>query len=117
MTGSAKSATWTLVDSLAILFEKKRIVLPEPRIWPEAIDELEAFEFAVSDSGNVKTGAPSGQHDDCVVALTLAAWLVRGKPHDRELAYTPSRAVTADLRARSGWEPRGWSDPRTLRFL
>ncbi len=63
-----------LVDSLAILFEKKRIVLPEPRVWPEAIDELEAFEYAITDAGNVKTGAPAGIHDDIVMALALATW-------------------------------------------
>ena len=62
------------IDSLAILFEKKRIVLPEPRVWPEAIDELESFEYSVSDAGNVKTSAPPGIHDDIVVALALATW-------------------------------------------
>ncbi len=36
----------------------KRIVLPEPRVWPEAIDELESFEYSISDAGNVKTSAP-----------------------------------------------------------
>ncbi len=63
-----------LVDSLAILFEKRRIVLPEAVIWPEAIDELEAFEYAITDAGNVKTGAPAGIHDDIVMALALATW-------------------------------------------
>ena len=57
-----------------MLFEKKRIVLPEPRVWPEAIDELEAFEYSVSDAGNVKTSAPPG-HDDIVIALALATFM------------------------------------------
>jgi len=48
-------------------------VLPRPDLWPEGIDELEAFEYSVTDSGNVRTSAPSGIHDDCVIALALAA--------------------------------------------
>jgi hypothetical protein len=63
-----------LVDQLAILFEKRKILLPEPRLWPGGIDELESFEYSVTDSENVRTGAPSGMHDDCVVALALATW-------------------------------------------
>ena len=43
-------------------------------MWPELIDELEAFEYAVTDAGNVRTGAPSGFHDDTVIALALAMW-------------------------------------------
>ena len=57
-----------------------KIVLPKPELWPEGIDELESFEYSVTDSGNVRTSAPSGQHDDCVVALALAAWELRHEP-------------------------------------
>jgi hypothetical protein len=63
-----------LVDNVVILLERREITLPRPELWPEGIDELEAFEFSVSDAGNVKSGAPSGMHDDCVMALALAAW-------------------------------------------
>ncbi len=113
-TQRSKSA---LIDQLALALEKKQITLPKPDLWPEGVDELESFEYSITDSGNVRTGCPAGMHDDCVIALALAAWQLRAPPFRRELEYTPSRAVTADLRARSGWEPRGWSDPRTLRFL
>jgi hypothetical protein len=63
-----------LIDNLSLLLEKRAIVLPRPELWPEGIDELEGFEYSVTDSGSVKTGAPYGFHDDCVVALALAAW-------------------------------------------
>ena len=66
-----------LVNNLALLFEKGQVTLPTPSLWPEGIDELEAFEYSVTDSGNVRTGAPSGLHDDCVIALALAAWQAR----------------------------------------
>jgi hypothetical protein len=63
-----------LINSLAILLERKEIVLPKPELWPEGIEELEAFEFSVTEAGNVSTGAPGGQHDDCVIAAALAYW-------------------------------------------
>ena len=70
-TQKSKSA---LIDSLSMMLEKREITLPTPELWPEGIDELEAFEYSVTDSGNVRTGAPSGMHDDTVIALALAAW-------------------------------------------
>ncbi len=59
------------------------IRLPKPELWPDGIDELEAFEYSVTDLGNVRTSAPYGMHDDCVIALALAAWPLRpSKPRD-----------------------------------
>ena len=73
--------TWkaspALIDNLALLLEEKSIELPTPLAWPEGIEELEAFEYSVTDSGNVKMSAPGGQHDDCVAALGLAVWPLR----------------------------------------
>lgn len=66
-----------VIHNLALLLEKRDIVLPNPNAWPEGIDELEAFEYDVTDSGNVTMSAPHGMHDDCVMALTLAAWEAR----------------------------------------
>jgi hypothetical protein len=63
-----------LVNNLAIMLERGELELPRPEVWPELVDELEAFQYTITDSGNVKTGAPPGQHDDCAVALMLAAW-------------------------------------------
>jgi len=70
-TQKSKSA---LINSLAMLVEQKLVVLPKADLWPEGIEELEAFEYSVTDQGGVRTGAPSGEHDDCVIALALAAW-------------------------------------------
>ena len=66
-----------LVNHLSLLFERRQIKLPKPSLWPEGIDELESFEYSVTDSGHVRTSAPSGYHDDCVMALALAAWQVK----------------------------------------
>jgi hypothetical protein len=79
---SAKSKA-SIIDNLAQMLEERRLTLPKPEVCPELVDELEAFEFSVTDSGNVKTGAPYGVHDDCVVALALAAW--NFKRHSRRI--------------------------------
>ncbi len=62
-----------LVSNLQLMIERKQLVLPKPEVCPELIDELEAFEYSVSDAGTVRESAPSGMHDDCVMALGLAA--------------------------------------------
>jgi hypothetical protein len=66
-----------LINHLAMMLENKAIRLPSPGLWPEGIDELEAFEYSVTDRGTMRTGAPSGMHDDCVISLALAAWNLR----------------------------------------
>ncbi len=48
-----------LIDNLALQLEQRRIALPRADLWPEGIDELESFEFSVTDSGNVRRSAPS----------------------------------------------------------
>ena len=63
-----------LINNLALLLEKHELRRPRPDLWPEGIDELESFEYSITDAGNVRTGAPGGYHDDCVIALALAAW-------------------------------------------
>ena len=60
-----------------MMMERDLIVLPRPELWPEGIDELEAFQYSVTDAGNVRSSAPHGVHDDCVIALGLAAWQIR----------------------------------------
>jgi phage FluMu gp28-like protein len=62
-----------LIDNLCLVLEHQKLVLPRPEVWPEGIDELTAFEYSVTDAGSVRSSAPSGQHDDCVMALALAA--------------------------------------------
>jgi hypothetical protein len=73
-----------LIQNLALLFEQGKIALPEARLWPEGIDELEGFQYTVTDLGNVKSGAPPGYHDDCVISLALAAWpfAIESRPSD-----------------------------------
>jgi hypothetical protein len=76
-TAKSKSA---LIENLSLMLEQRRLVLPRADLAPTLIDELEAFEFSVTDQGNVRTGAPGGGHDDTVISLALAAWAVRSDP-------------------------------------
>jgi hypothetical protein len=66
-----------LIDHLAIKLEKRELVLPRPDLMPEMVDELEAFEYSLTEHGSFRTGAPHGYHDDCVIALALAAWSLK----------------------------------------
>jgi hypothetical protein len=79
---TARSKT-ALLDNLMLMIERREIVLPRPNLWPEGVDELESFEFSVSDAGNVRMSAPGGCHDDIVIALALAAWHQRRRTHMR----------------------------------
>lgn len=69
-----------LIDNLALSIEQKRVHLPLPQVFPECVEELEGFEYTVSDSGAVRTGAPYGMHDDIVISLGLALWAWRVRP-------------------------------------
>jgi hypothetical protein len=80
-TLTQKSKT-DLINHLALLLEQRAIVLPRPEIAPVMIEELEAFEYSTTDNGGMRSGAPSGMHDDCVISLALAAW--RFHPESRE---------------------------------
>lgn len=58
-----------LVRGLMIALENNEVTYPE---IPELINELEAFEYTQGVTGIMKYNAPSGYHDDCVIALGLA---------------------------------------------
>ncbi len=78
-----------LIDNLSLMFEQKKITVPTPEVWPEGIDEVEAFEYSVTDSGTVRTGAPGGGHDDIVISLALAAWHRRPRRERKISLFAP----------------------------
>jgi len=69
-----------LIQNLSVMLERGKIVLPKVEVYPELVDELEAFQYVLSEAGNISMEAPSGMHDDRVVALGLAAWQLRRDP-------------------------------------
>lgn len=60
-----------LITNLALMIEQGKIRFP--RI-PELIEELQMYGYEVTKSGHTRYSAPDGRHDDCVMALALAAW-------------------------------------------
>lgn len=117
-----------IINNLAMMLEQGEIVLPQPGLWPEGLEELEAFEYSVTEAGNVRTSAPSGQHDDCVIALALASWQAKNF-HPSEAGVdgiVSSRPAPIQVRS-GGWlgviaklgqerrraeEKAAWRDPR-----
>lgn len=74
LTHSSKAA---LVNNLVLMLESGDVELLSPDEAPEVVDEMEGFEYSVTNAGNVTCSAPSGGHDDCVISLGLAAWGAR----------------------------------------
>lgn len=60
----------TLIDNLALALEGGEVTLSGDA--PQLINELEVFEYDMTESGQVQYSAPSGFKDDCVDALALA---------------------------------------------
>ncbi len=66
-----------LIENLSIMIENQQLTIPN---IPELINELKLYGYKTTASGNVQYGAPEGYHDDCVVALALAAWQLKRSP-------------------------------------
>jgi phage terminase large subunit-like protein len=60
-----------LIEHLAVLIEKQEISYPNDKVL---INELMSYQYEITRAGNMRYNAPSGMHDDCVIAMALAAW-------------------------------------------
>jgi hypothetical protein len=63
-----------LIENLSMVIEKQEISYPD---IPELINELGLFGFTRTKGGTIQYGAPEGYHDDIVIALALAAWMLK----------------------------------------
>lgn len=94
ITGGARAMPWAeygcqgwnvpkkeLVAIVKLLIQQNRLGI-EPGIADAKVlaEELKAFEYSVTDSGNVKFGARSGAHDDVIMGVALALWLGENTP-------------------------------------
>jgi len=68
----SQSMKQKLMEVLRSAIQQKKLKIPEGVIT----DELESFEYTYvgGDQGRVRYSAPSGLHDDCVMALALAVY-------------------------------------------
>jgi len=85
LTNSTKKA---LIENLSIMLDNGAIWFPgdsETKEFSTTLDtdfpvlksELESFTYDLTPSGLISYNAPEGLHDDCVIALALAAWQLR----------------------------------------
>lgn len=72
-TNATKAAA---IQALSLAIENGELALLEDQVQ---ISELLAYEATKLPSGMLRYGAPPGQHDDCVIALSLA-WLGSMRP-------------------------------------
>jgi hypothetical protein len=74
---SGTTAKQQLIEKLKISIEQQKISFPD---IPVLRRELQSYEYKLSESGAIKYSAPVGQHDDCVISLALANWVVAQDP-------------------------------------
>lgn len=68
-THASKTA---LINNAVLLVEQRQVGIPAA--CDILIEELGSYEYKVSAAGNYQMNAPSGKHDDCVIAFALACW-------------------------------------------
>jgi hypothetical protein len=71
ITGPIKRA---MVEGLMLRFDSGSICIPSD---PVVVEEFRGFTSEMLPSGHERFAAPSGRHDDCVMAAALAAWGIR----------------------------------------
>lgn len=59
-----------LIQRLVVAIEQRQVSWP--RSWTILTDELRRYEYAMSATGALTYNAPSGYHDDAVIALALS---------------------------------------------
>lgn len=95
------------IDRLALLLEQSRLRLMD---LPTQTNELLAFEYELTPSRNVRMSAPEGMHDDCVIALSLAAWGL-----ERYAYVAPTEAeLKAKEEAEKAEANREWAADRSV---
>lgn len=66
-----------LIEHLAVGIEQRLLTFPQIDVL---INELQIYEYEITRAGNVRYNAPSGFHDDTVIALGLAYWKSKQTP-------------------------------------
>jgi len=65
-----------------------------PAAWEVLTAEMKRYEYETGPTGQISYNAPSGYHDDCVIALALAVWGAKefGRPAGSMLWFAPRDA-------------------------
>jgi phage FluMu gp28-like protein len=80
-----------LIQNLALCLEQDKIKILHDEVQ---IQELSNYTFETTAHGNIRYGAPDGQHDDCTIALALAVYnlperpLINAMPLEEQMGIT-----------------------------
>jgi hypothetical protein len=70
-----------LITTTTLILEQRRLRIAEDMSDTDAlVDELLTYRRTTSERGTDTYSAPSGHHDDRLLALTLAIWLTEHRP-------------------------------------
>ena len=84
-----------LIDNLAVRLAHGEVRFPH---MEQLVRELQFYEYELTESGHIRTGARPGYNDDCVMALALALRIAPG--------YRFANGFTTSGRSRDS--ARGW---------
>ena len=105
ITGASKRE---LVQGLMVAVEQRRVSWPAA--WAVLTGEMKRYEYEMGPTGQISYNAPSGYHDDCVIALALAVWGAAGfgKPAGSMLRFAPPNPDESRLfTSMGGYRSRG----------
>jgi hypothetical protein len=90
-----------LILTSSVIFEQHRIQIAQEMHCAQAlVDELQGLRRSITEHGNDTYSAASGEHDDLVLALSLALWTAEHKqpprPYRRGISVSQRRIPTAD---------------------
>jgi hypothetical protein len=89
-----------LVQGLMVAVEQRRVMWQAA--WEILTAEMRRYEYDIGPTGQISYAAPSGHHDDCVMALALGVWGCRtfGVEPGRMLRLGYDRGLRADAGGR-----------------
>lgn len=90
-----------LIEFLSIAIEQKMISYPRIEIL---LNELSAYEYQLLPSGDLRYCAPEGMHDDCVIALALCVWGLRGNLYKTNKIVDKKAYEGLPLKDQAFWE-------------
>jgi phage FluMu gp28-like protein len=76
-----------LVQRLVVAVEQRTVSWP--RAWVVLTDEMKRYEYAIGANGTITYSAPSGFHDDCVMAIALAVSGCQNPAHVGNMVSLP----------------------------
>jgi hypothetical protein len=104
VTGAYHVPKGRLVLAARLLLEQRRLRLSEADpLTSVLVKELQDFKYKITAAANVVYSAREGQHDDILLALSMAAWL-----RSHMLRYVDAAMVQAERRKRSQLQEAHW---------